>query len=157
MQTLSRGWPAPSPTRFLHPPRLAPNPGGAISKPPASYSETDLALVLSDNDVPLSRTTLGVVALLMTGDLLKIRSHDVADQLQISATTLRRRLRLDGYSYQMVLDSVRQHRCKNLLANRWLPGKSLAWELGYMEVNSFYRAFQRWTGARYSEAKAHYL
>ena len=34
-----------------------------------------------------------------------------------------------------------------------VPGKCLAWDLGYAEVNSFYRAFRRWTGANYSEMK----
>jgi AraC-like DNA-binding protein len=29
----------------------------------------------------------------------------------------------------------------------------MADELGYLEVNSFYRAFRRWTGITYSEYK----
>ena len=32
-------------------------------------------------------------------------------------------------------------------------GKCVAWELGYAEVNGFYRAFRRWTGHNYSELK----
>jgi hypothetical protein len=44
-------------------------------------------------------------------------------------------------------------RCEAQLRQRWLPGKCLAEELGYLEINSFYRAFRRWTGVSYSEYK----
>ena len=44
-----------------------------------------------------------------------------------------------------------------MLEKRWLPGKCVAWELGYAEVNSFYRAFRRWTGHNYSDLKQLYV
>ena len=105
----------------------------------------------------LSRTTLTVIDLLLTGDLLRLRSEEVADTLHISPTTLRRRLRADGTHYQSILDHIRRHRCTLQLEKRWLPGKCVAWELGYAEVNSFYRAFRRWTGHNYSDLKRLYL
>lgn len=104
----------------------------------------------------LSRTSLCVIDLLLRGDLSRLRSEEVADHLHVSPTTLRRRLRADRTNYQHILDHVRQHRCAELLDKRWLPGKSVAWELGYAEVNSFYRAFRRWTGQNYSDLKALY-
>ena len=33
----------------------------------------------------------------------------------------------------------------------------VAWELGYVEVNSFYRASRRWTGHNYSDLKQLYV
>lgn len=105
----------------------------------------------------LSRTSLHVIDLLLRGDLSRLRSEEVADHLHVSPTTLRRRLRADRTHYQHILDHVRQYRCAELLDKRWLPGKSVAWELGYAEVNSFYRAFRRWTGQNYSDLKALYL
>lgn len=101
----------------------------------------------------LSRTTLCVIDCLLTGDLLRLRSEEVADTLHVSPTTLRRRLRADGTNYQSILDHVRRHRCTLMLEKRWLPGKCVAWELGYAEVNSFYRAFRRWTVHNYSDLK----
>ena len=101
----------------------------------------------------LSRTSLYVIDCLLTGDLLRLRSEDVADALHVSPTTLRRRLRADGTHYQRILDHVRRHRCTLMLEHRWLPGKCVAWEPGYAEVTSFYRAFRRWTGHNYSELK----
>ncbi len=105
----------------------------------------------------LSRTTLTVIDLLLTGDLLRLRSEEVADTLHISPTTLRRRLRVDGTHCQSILDHIRRHRCTLQLEKRWLPGKCVAWELRYAEVNSFYRAFRRWTGHNYSDLKRLYL
>ncbi len=106
--------------------------------------------------MPLSRTTDRVLQILLRGDLSRIRSDRVAEELGISATTLRRRLRADHTSYQFLLDRARQYRCEKQLRRRWLPGKCMADELGYIEVNSFYRAFRRWTGLSYSEYKLRY-
>ena len=107
----------------------------------------------SPNNTRFSQTTRKVVDALLTGDLARIRSETLADSLRISPTTLRRRLSRDGLNYQTILDSVRQYRCEECLADQWVPGKCLAWDLGYAEVNSFYRAFRRWAGKNYSDVK----
>jgi len=102
---------------------------------------------------PLSRTTDRVLQILLRGDLSRLRADSVAEQLGMSGTTLRRRLRADHTCYQFLLDRARQYRCEQKLREVWLPGKCLADELGYLEVNSFYRAFRRWTGVTYSQYK----
>ena len=104
----------------------------------------------------LSRTTDKVLQILLTGDLSRLRAESVAEALHMSSTTLRRRLRADHTCYQFLLDRARQYRCEQKLREMWLPGKCLADELGYLEVNSFYRAFQRWTGLTYSQYKQRY-
>ncbi|MEH6518668.1 MAG: AraC family transcriptional regulator [Halioglobus sp.] len=101
----------------------------------------------------LSRTTDRVLHILLGGDLSRLRASSVAEELGMSGTTLRRRLRADHTCYQFLLDRARQYRCEKKLRQQWLPGKCLADELGYLEVNSFYRAFRRWTGLSYSEYK----
>lgn len=106
--------------------------------------------------LPLSRTTDRVLRLLLDGDLSRLRAESVSETLGISCTTLRRRLRNDHTSYQFLLDRARQYRCESRLRERWLPGKCLADELGYLEVNSFYRAFRRWTGLSYSDYRQLY-
>ena len=104
----------------------------------------------------LSRTTDRVLDILLKGDLARLRADSVAENLGMSSTTLRRRLRADHTSYQFLLDRARHYRCEQQLRQRWLPGKCLADQLGYLEVNSFYRAFRRWTGLTYSEYKMRY-
>jgi AraC family mar-sox-rob regulon transcriptional activator len=105
---------------------------------------------------PLSRTTDRVLRILLSGDLARVRAESVAESLGMSCTTLRRRLRADHTNYQFLLDRARQYRCEQVLREQWRPGKCLAVELGYLEVNSFYRAFRRWTGVNYSEYKLRY-
>ena len=104
----------------------------------------------------LCRTTDRVLQILMRGDLARLRADTVAEELGMSGTTLRRRLRADHTCYQFLLDRARQYRCEQQIKQKWLPGKCLADELGYLEVNSFYRAFRRWTGLTYSEYKLQY-
>jgi AraC-like DNA-binding protein len=129
------------------PPGRNPGRGGDLeSTPPADKPRY----------LPLSRTTDRVLRILLSGDLSRVRAESVAESLGMSCTTLRRRLRADHTSYQFLLDRARQYRCEQQLRERWLPGKCLADELGYLEVNSFYRAFRRWTGLSYSEYKLHY-
>lgn len=103
---------------------------------------------------PLSRTTERVLRILLEGDLSRLRADRVAEALGISGTTLRRRLRADHTHYQFLLDRARQYRCERLLEEQWLPGKCLADALGYNEVNSFYRAFRRWTGTGFAAYRA---
>jgi AraC family transcriptional regulator, mar-sox-rob regulon activator len=105
----------------------------------------------------MSRTTDQVLQILLAGDLSRLRADSVAEQLGMSGTTLRRRLRADHTTYQFLLDRARQYRCEQMLRQVWLPGKCLALELGYLEVNSFYRAFRRWTGLSYSQYKLQYF
>jgi AraC family mar-sox-rob regulon transcriptional activator len=104
----------------------------------------------------LSRTTNKVQQILMGGDLYRLRADAVARQLGMSGTTLRRRLKADHTNYQCLLDRARQSRCESLIEDTWMPGKCVADKLGYLEVNSFYRAFRRWTGLSYSQYKAQY-
>ncbi len=104
----------------------------------------------------LSRTTDKVLKILLEDDLSRVRAYRVAEQLGMSCTTLRRRLRADHPSYQFLLDRARQYRCEKRLKDSWLPGKCMADELGYLEVNCFYRAFRRWTGISYSQYKLEY-
>ncbi|MEE4108587.1 MAG: AraC family transcriptional regulator [Halieaceae bacterium] len=129
----------------------APPPGdsGGSARPSAAPCRDDEKPAY----MPLSRTTDRVLEILLDGDLARLRAESVAERLGISCTTLRRRLRNDHTNYQFLLDRARQYRCESRLRERWLPGKCLADELGYLEVNSFYRAFRRWTGMSYSAYK----
>ncbi|MEM1404211.1 MAG: AraC family transcriptional regulator [Pseudomonadota bacterium] len=138
--------------------RIARDPGRHVLPTCADFEPSN-SLVLEEKPryQPLSRTTEHVLRMLLDGDLSRVRAESVAEALGISCTTLRRRLRQDHTSYQFLLDRARQFRCEKRLRERWLPGKCLADELGYLEINSFYRAFKRWTGLNYSEYRESFL
>ena len=138
--------------------RIARDPGRHVLPTCTDMGSTN-SVVLEEKPryQPLSRTTEHVLRMLLDGDLSRVRAGSVAEALGISCTTLRRRLRQDHTSYQFLLDRARQFRCEKRLRERWLPGKCLADELGYLEINSFYRAFKRWTGLNYSEYRESFL
>ncbi|MCR9164693.1 MAG: AraC family transcriptional regulator ligand-binding domain-containing protein [Nannocystaceae bacterium] len=71
---------------------------------------------------------------------------DVSRRLGVSARTLQRRLRAEDVSFNAVLAEVREKLARHYLAKTDLPCNEIAFLLGYEEPNSFFRAFQGWTG-----------
>lgn len=81
--------------------------------------------------------------------------HDVvAAKFGMSPRTLARRLSAEGSSFAAILEEVRSAMARRYLADRTLPISQIAWLLGYTEIGTFTRAFQRWTGMAPSAARA---
>jgi AraC-like DNA-binding protein len=81
--------------------------------------------------------------------------HDVvAAKLGMSPRTLARRLSAEGSSFAMILEDIRSALAHRYLADRTLPISQIAWLVGYTEIGTFTRAFQRWTGMSPSAARA---
>jgi AraC-like DNA-binding protein len=70
----------------------------------------------------------------------------VASSLSMHRRTLSRRLRAQGTTYQAALDDVRFAVATQLLSDRRITLDDIAANLGYASVNTFIRAFSRWTG-----------
>lgn len=73
----------------------------------------------------------------------RVRLDEVAPK---SARSLQRQLAEAGLSYQQVLDTCRELRARQLLADARLGLSDIAFLLGYAEQSAFTRAFTRWTG-----------
>lgn len=70
----------------------------------------------------------------------------VARELTMSARTLQRRLRDEGTTFQAVLTETRESLARHYLTQSTMPAAEISFLLGYEDTNSFYRAFQGWTG-----------
>ena len=70
----------------------------------------------------------------------------MADELHVTASTLRRRLEDEGSSYRELKDDLRRDMAIDLLCRTSLSVEAIAADLGYQEVSAFYRAFKHWTG-----------
>ena len=70
----------------------------------------------------------------------------VADKLGISKRTLQRRLKDESTSFQDVLNQTREELARYYLQNSSLSGGEISHLLGFDDPNSFFRAFQIWTG-----------
>jgi AraC-like DNA-binding protein len=82
------------------------------------------------------------------------RHHLVAARLGMSPRTLVRRLASEGCSFAAILNDMRSALARRYLADRTLPISEIAWLLGYAEIGTFTRAYQRWTGMPPSVARA---
>ena len=71
---------------------------------------------------------------------------DVAAKLYMSERTLQRQLESEGQNFRAMVDALRQQKAFILLKRRDLTLEFIAEKLSYTDVNSFTRAFKRWTG-----------
>lgn len=78
----------------------------------------------------------------------------VARRLAVSTRTLQRRLEEAGTTYQDTVDGVRADLARALLRERSRSIVDVAFELGYADLKSFYRAFRRWTDTTPGEWRA---
>lgn len=72
--------------------------------------------------------------------------REMAQMVQLSERTLRRRLAEAGTSYRQLLDLHRQQRALQLVCDEQLSVNQAAEKLGYCDSTSFLKAFRRWTG-----------
>lgn len=72
--------------------------------------------------------------------------ESVAARIGVGVRGLQRRLNSEGTTYQECLDRVRYERAAAYLLETSAPDAAIGGALGYCEVNSFRRAFTRWSG-----------
>lgn len=71
---------------------------------------------------------------------------EVAALLNISPSTLKRRLQQEGTSFQQQIDDVRRTRAMDLLREPGRTIEQVGRKLGYSDAANFTRAFRKWTG-----------
>lgn len=76
----------------------------------------------------------------------KVAMDDVARRLAMSKRTLQRRLEDEGTSYQEVLRVAREALAIHYLERSTIALAEISFLLGFEEPNSFFRAFNDWTG-----------
>lgn len=119
-----------------------------ISENPALWADIEadlkLQLVAQNDRWPIAERVRGALVDLMPAG--RTGAEDVALALRISRSTLQRRLREEGASYQAVLDATRRDMAIRYLTKTTLRADEIANVLAYRDANSFSRSFRRWTG-----------
>lgn len=72
--------------------------------------------------------------------------EDIAARLNMSAASLKRRLREEGSSYLQIKDELRRQQACELLLHSQNSIDSIAEQLGYSDASNFSKAFRGWTG-----------
>jgi AraC-like DNA-binding protein len=70
----------------------------------------------------------------------------IANMLNLSPRTYRRRLDEEQKSFQKLLDQVRAEHATRYLQNTRLPLSSIAYMVGFSDSSNFRRAYRKWTG-----------
>ncbi len=108
--------------------------------------EADLKLQMAAQSQRLpvaAQVRAALVDLMQAG---RAGAEDVATVLGLSRSTLQRRLRDEGTTYQAELDATRRDIAIRYLAKTALGADEIAKVLAYRDANSFSRSFRRWTG-----------
>jgi AraC-like DNA-binding protein len=71
---------------------------------------------------------------------------EMAERLNVSVRTLRRRLKDEGTTYQAFKDHTRRDAATALLSRPELKINAIAALLGFDEPSAFHRSFKKWTG-----------
>jgi AraC-like DNA-binding protein len=69
----------------------------------------------------------------------------MAQQMRMPASTLRRRLRTEGQSYQAIKDEIRRTLAIDQLLHTPKSVGEISADLGFLEPSAFHRAFRKWT------------
>lgn len=70
----------------------------------------------------------------------------MASRLHMSVRSLTRKLHNQGWSYQRLIDEVREIHARRYLSDPARSITSIAQALGYADSSGFHRAFKKWTG-----------
>ncbi|MDC0720742.1 AraC family transcriptional regulator [Nannocystis bainbridge] len=141
------------PVQFEAPTDLLVLPAAALAEPFVRHEAELLALLLPGLEVepaangqrrPLADEARLAMCRCMCGERPSVEK--VARDLRVSPRTLQRRLEAAGTNYQQLLDEVREQAARRLLTRTELDAGLVAFLLGFEELNSFTRAFQRWAG-----------
>ena len=80
--------------------------------------------------------------------------EEMAEQLHISARTLRRRLKERGTTYRDLLDEIRLELSQQYLRDTHLSIDQIAALVGFEETTSFRKAYKSWTGISASQYRS---
>ena len=78
----------------------------------------------------------------------------VATALAMSKRTLQRRLRAESATFNGVLKGTREELARHYLTRTRVTSAEISFLLGFEEPNSFFRAFQSWTGKTPEQVRA---
>ncbi|MCX5849563.1 MAG: AraC family transcriptional regulator ligand-binding domain-containing protein [Deltaproteobacteria bacterium] len=96
--------------------------------------------------IMLTTTTELAKSALQFKDKELLTRSQLAQRLNMSDQTLKRRLAAEGVNYKSLVQGIREKKARDLLQSTELSMEEIACNLGYSDVANFYRAFKSWTG-----------
>ena len=119
-----------------------------------TFFEPELRRRLSELDetATMAQRVHGALLELLPGGGASVGA--VAKKLAVSPRTLQRRLQQEGQSFREVVNATREQLARHYLTSSTISGAEISYLLGFEDPNSFFRAFQGWTGETPEQARA---
>lgn len=120
--------------------------------PLATANPTDARVTMAECEEALIKSQLTQSLVDEVLDLIRYyldtnpSSAHIAQRLNMTDRTFRRRLASEGESYRHLLQGVRREMAEYYLAQTQLQVAQIAEKLGYAETSNFRAAFKTWTG-----------
>ncbi|MFT6265151.1 MAG: AraC-like DNA-binding protein [Oleiphilaceae bacterium] len=101
-------------------------------------------------DIELSRITNyeslseKITYLIENNHRYNLTVEGVAKYLNMSKSTLTRKLKVEDSSFKLIMDKLKKQRASHLLVASELSVEAIAFELGYEDNSNFGRSFKRW-------------
>ncbi len=129
------------------------------STPPCRRAPTlraQVALQQCEALCPIDRSTLTSVQDRLWSTATTLSLSECAQQMGISAATLKRRLQSEKVSFQQISDNLRAERAMIDLLLSGASVEEVGARLNFHDSSNFRRAFKRWTGMTPSDLRAVY-
>lgn len=101
-------------------------------------------LVMVDNDNSLKSQVMSMLGKDFSREMPS--ADEVASALNMSVSTLRRRLNDENTSYQQIKDECRKEAAITYMNAPQLSINDIAFLMGFDEPSAFFRSFKKWTG-----------
>ena len=110
------------------------------------FFEPSLKRRLSEVDTTASMAdrVKSVLLEMLPGGLSSI--EDAASRLAMSKRSLQRKLNAENVNFQRVLQNTREELAFHYLGRSQMSSSEISFLLGFQDTNSFYRAFNAWSG-----------
>jgi AraC-like DNA-binding protein len=125
-------------------------PCSLLHIPSVTSNRRSVDLATSQCDIELARLSQydtlvdKVTSLIETTRNYHLSVEDAAKHLNVSKSTLTRKLKLEESSFKLIIENIRKREAKNLLLGSDLSIEAIAFSLGYEDNSNFGRSFKRW-------------